>query len=246
MSDTTDRVVPSERWEFDEEVSRVFDDMLARSIPQYQLMRETVFSIGRRFARAHLTAGDAGGLAVRPAVLDVGCSRGGALAPFVSDGWEAYGLEVSPPMVSAAQERFAGVPNVAILEGDLRRGIPWDRSVFDVVLSVLTLQFVPINYRQQLVQQAHACLHPGGALILVEKVLGEGARIDDVLVDVYHESKALAGYDQEAIERKRLSLEGVLVPVTAGMNEQLLRGAGFRQVDCFWRWCNFSGWIAVR
>ena len=54
------------------------------------------------------------------------------------------------------------------------------------------------------------------------------------------------GYSAEEIERKRLSLEGVLVPVTARMNEDLLRSAGFDQVDCFWRWANFAGWLAIR
>jgi tRNA (cmo5U34)-methyltransferase len=54
------------------------------------------------------------------------------------------------------------------------------------------------------------------------------------------------GYSQDEIERKRLSLEGALVPLTARFNEELLRGAGFDQVDCFWRWSNFAGWLAIR
>ena len=54
------------------------------------------------------------------------------------------------------------------------------------------------------------------------------------------------GYTQEQIERKRLSLEGVLVPVTARWNEEMLRMAGFQQVDTFWRWMNFCGWVAVK
>jgi tRNA (cmo5U34)-methyltransferase len=36
------------------------------------------------------------------------------------------------------------------------------------------------------------------------------------------------------------------VPVTARWNEELLRSAGFVDIDCFWRWMNFAGWIAVR
>ncbi|MGH3921557.1 MAG: hypothetical protein ACRDS1_01640 [Pseudonocardiaceae bacterium] len=44
-----------------------------------------------------------------------------------------------------------------------------------------------------------------------------------------------ADYTQEEIDRKRLSLEGVLVPVTAKWNVEMLRAAGFQQVDCFWR-----------
>ena len=51
---------------------------------------------------------------------------------------------------------------------------------------------------------------------------------------------------REEINRKRFALEGVLVPVTARWNEELLNGAGFRQVDSIWRWMNFAGWVAIK
>ena len=87
---------------------------------------------------------------------------------------------------------------------------------------------------------------PGGALILVEKVLGKSADLDRAMVDVYYAYKRRMGYTQEEIDRKRLSLEGVLVPVTAEWNEDLLRTAGFRRVDCVWRWSNFAAWLALK
>jgi tRNA (cmo5U34)-methyltransferase len=80
----------------------------------------------------------------------------------------------------------------------------------------------------------------------VEKVLGSSAPIDDLLVRRYYALKAAHGYTAEQIERKRLALEGVLVPVAARSNEDLMRDAGFDQIDCFWRWCNFAGWIALK
>jgi tRNA (cmo5U34)-methyltransferase len=66
------------------------------------------------------------------------------------------------------------------------------------------------------------------------------------MVELYHALKQSNGYSREDIDRKRFALEGVLVPVTARWNEELLRGAGFGEVDCFWRWMNFAGWVAVR
>jgi tRNA (cmo5U34)-methyltransferase len=50
----------------------------------------------------------------------------------------------------------------------------------------------------------------------------------------------------EEIERKKVAMEGVLVPVTAKWNEDLLRGAGFSHLDCFWRWMNFAAWVAAK
>jgi tRNA (cmo5U34)-methyltransferase len=86
----------------------------------------------------------------------------------------------------------------------------------------------------------------GGALILVEKVLGATARIDTLLCERYLDMKRSAGYSEDEIKRKRLALEGVLVPTTSKWNEDLLRQAGFTEIDCLWRAWNFCAWLAVR
>jgi tRNA (cmo5U34)-methyltransferase len=54
------------------------------------------------------------------------------------------------------------------------------------------------------------------------------------------------GYGEDEIERKRLSLEGVLVPQPAAWNEAVLRDAGFVDVECFWRCLNFAAWVGVK
>ena len=230
--------LPGGRWTFDDEVTRVFDDMLERSIPQYESMRSLVFEIGSRFVQPGTD------------IVDLGCSRGEALAPFLEKfGSTAgyVGVEVSPAMLETCHQRFkeeidAGV--VRVLDLDLRTAYPDVNA--SVALSVLTLQFTPIEYRLRILQDAHDRLVEGGAFILVEKVLGGSARIDRVLTDLYQGLKRANGYGEDEIERKRLSLEGVLVPVAAAWNEDLLRRAGFGEVDCFWRCLNFAGWVAVK
>jgi tRNA (cmo5U34)-methyltransferase len=226
------------RWEFDCEVTRVFDDMLARSIPQYEVMRAACLDVASPFVRPGT------------AIVDLGCSRGAALAPFVERFGASnrhVGIDISAPMLVAARRRFAERPHanlVDILELDLRHEYPQVEAT--VTLSILTLQFMPIEYRHHLLREVWNHTRAGGVLVLVEKVLGATAEIDAVLTTLYARLKEANGYTQEQIERKRLALEGVLVPGTARWNEDLLRSAGFRQVDCFWRWCNFSGWLAVK
>ena len=83
-------------------------------------------------------------------------------------------------------------------------------------------------------------------MILVEKVLGPTDHLNDKLVKVYYDFKRRSGYTDEEIYRKKLSLEGVLVPLTAKWNEDILARTGFRHIDCFWRRYNFSGWVAVK
>lgn len=239
MSDGSSiRHMPAGRWQFDAEVTGVFDDMLERSIPAYREMRQLVFEAGRRF--------------VRPGshVVDLGCSRGEALAPLVAEfGASARytGVETSAPMLEEARDRFdaeIGAGTMEIVDLDLRSGYPDIRAA--LTLSVLTLQFIPIEHRHRVVQEVFDHTVRGGAFVLVEKVIGGSARLNALFADVYRDRKRASGYSDEAIDRKRLSLEGVLVPITAAWNESMLREAGFAEVECFWRWANFAAWIAVR
>jgi tRNA (cmo5U34)-methyltransferase len=233
-----DRVEPAGRWEFDADVAACFDDMLRRSIPQHDLMRQLVFEVGSRYVQK---ATD---------VVDLGCSRGEAIDPF----WRQFGAhnrwvlcDVSEPMLDAARSRYAtAIDNrlVDVRKHDLRSSYPPFRA--SLTLCVLTLQFTPIEHRHRIVRDIFKATTPGGAVILVEKVLGATAETDALLVDLHHGVKAANGYDREAIARKRMSLEGVLVPVTARWNEELLGAAGFRHVECFWRCLNFAGWVGVR
>lgn len=238
MQTLKDETMPGDKWAFDGEVTTVFDDMLARSIPQYEVMRQACHDLACRYARR------------KTAIVDLGCSRGEAMARLIDKfgvNNHFVGVEISAPMLDAARQRFRGLIDcgvVEIREMDLRREYPQVEA--SVTLCVLTLQFTPIEYRLRIMQDIYDHTMPGGALIFVEKVIGASAQIDRHMVETYYTLKAANGYTADQIERKRLSLEGVLVPMTARWNEEMLSMVGFRQVDCFWRWMNFAGWIAVK
>lgn len=227
-----DQVMPEGRWRFDSSVTAVFDDMLSRSIPDYHGMRRTTTELAARFAQPGT------------AVVDLGCSRGAALRPVIDTVGEScgyLGVEVSDSMRAAAR---SAIPEADIIDLDLREAYP--RIPASVTLAVLTLQFVPIEYRQRIISDAWENTVPGGCLLLVEKVLGSDAFTDGLLVETYLARKGENGYTPEQIAAKRRSLEGVLVPVTAEWNVDLLERAGFKHIDCYWRHLNFAAWIAVK
>jgi tRNA (cmo5U34)-methyltransferase len=237
---TRDVTSPTDRWKFDQEVTDAFEDMLERSIPWYENMRAIVTEIACAFVpKGHARVGQ---------VVDLGASRGDGLAPIVDRlGINAtyHAVEISEPMLGVLRERWGDYSGMRIYDHDLRGKYP-DVPPAHATLAVLTLQFVPIEHRQRILRDVWLHTAPGGVLILVEKVLGATAAIDELLVQRYYALKGKHGYSEVDIERKRLSLEGVLVPVTAAWNEELLKQAGFAEVDCFWRWANFAGWVAVR
>ena len=233
-----DKVIPGDKWEFSQDVADCFPDMLKRSIPSYSDMRMACYKVGERM--------------IKPgsAIVDLGASNGEAISMFVGmfkDRCRFVACETSKPMIEAFKNKYKeGIDNgyVEINDMDLRFSYPQDTSC--LTLSVLTLQFIPIEYRQNILKNVYDHLIPGGALIFVEKILGTNAKADSLFTDIYYDIKANNGYNKEAIDRKRFSLEGVLVPVTFQWNEDLLKGAGFDTVDCFWRWMNFAGWVAIK
>ncbi len=230
-----DEVLASGKWEFNAAVTEVFDDMLARSIPGYDEMRRSTTELAVRFAQP------------ATAIVDPVCSRGAAREPIaraLGPGNVYVGVEVSEPMRQAAVDRFAGWLNAQILDLDLRDEYP--ETSASVTLAVLTLQFIPIEYRQRIIRDAWERTVPGGVFLLVGKALGADASAPRTLVETYLERKGENGYTPEQINAKRRSLEGILVPVTADWNVELLEQAGWSHVDCYWRSLNFAAWIGVK
>ena len=245
-SERRDELIPGPRWVFDEEVTRAFDDMLERSVPQYEVMRAVVHDLAVSFLDAVQR-----GAGLPPLVVDLGCSRGETMAMLIEtlrerqlDG-RFVGLDLSGPMVDAARRRFAEESQVDVLQLDLRDGYPRVAPA-QVTVAILTLQFIPIEYRQGVVTRAYEHTAKGGCFILVEKVLGQTSQLNEMMVARYLDMKRANGYSEEQIIRKRLALEGVLVPITASWNEELLTRAGFEAVECVWRWMNFAAWVAIR
>lgn len=232
-------VIPNgKKWEFDEDVTAVFDDMLSRSIPDYQGMRNFCEALGANF------------ITPKTEIVDIGCSLGRAVEGLVSQyaKTNTFALyDVSEPMLARCRRRYETLieqGRVKVENYDLRQGLK--NTNCSLVLSILTLQFTPLEYRHKIMQSIYNALNNGGAFIFVEKVLGNTSTLDSVLVKEYYKLKSSNLYTQEQIESKRKSLEGVLVPLTAAWNEDLLRQTGFRQIDCFWRQLNFAAWIAIK
>lgn len=270
---SVDNHQPGEKWEFNADVASKFDNMLERSIPGYMTMRQLAFDLGRRFVPNHrfnmIDLGASRGESVA-AALDSNHFAGAEFylteisEPMLDQMRERFTdrTDVHPVSFDLRQSRAdiaSAISKPATVLG--RTGVSRDAAGSAVepsaaafatelpttlVQAILTLIFVPINFRQSIIRGIYEGLAPGGAFIMVEKVLGNSAEMQELLVDAYHEHKNRHGYSWEDIERKRAALEGVQVPVRHEENMAMLRSAGFRNVETFWRHLNFVGYIAIK
>jgi tRNA (cmo5U34)-methyltransferase len=233
-----DVIIAPEKWSFNQEVTDVFDDMLERSIPDYFNMRDLVNNLTLKYVRGETS------------ILDLGCSTGGAIKDVIERlprNVKFLGVEISEPMRVQARKnlkKFIELKQVDIVNCDLRHEFPSSEN--SVVLSVLTIQFIPIEYRQKIISSIYENLVTGGVFVFVEKILGNDSIGNAMLEDLYYKLKGENGYTEEQIRAKRRSLEGVLVPVTSDWNIDMMSKAGFTNIQQFWQQLNFAGWVGFK
>ena len=223
---------------FGAQVASVFNDMLNRSVPFYGEMQRMMTEMSRDFAVPGTN------------VYDLGCSTGTtllnldcALDPSVG----FVGIDDSNDMLDKCRANFEkqGVTRpYKLLYGDLNQGVIMENA--SVAIMCLTLQFLRPLYRETLVKQVYDQLNENGCLILVEKVLGEDSLFNRLFINYYYDMKRRNNYSDMEISQKREALENVLIPYKLLENRELLLRCGFRYVDTFFKWYNFSGMVAVK
>jgi len=225
-------------FDFGEHTAAVFDDMLDRSVPQYRELQRMTAELAGEMA----TPGSR--------VYDLGCSTGITLRSVdatVDAGATLVGLDYSRAMLDKARQNLArphARGRVELDEADLNEGVELHNA--SVVILNLTLQFVRPMNREALLASIVEGLNPGGVLILVEKVLGNDAFLNRLWIKLHYDMKRRNGYSELEIARKREALENVLIPYRPDENMKILRRAGFDEVDMFFKWYNFAGFLALK
>ena len=226
---------------FNQQVAGVFDDMVERSVPFYGEMQRMVAELAADFAVQGST------------ICDIGCSTGTTIAALDAaiDPQRAQvtfqGFDNSPEMLKKAEAKLLAARMrhpFKLTECDLHKGLVIENA--SVVTLLLTLQFVRPLHRERIMREIFQGLNDNGALLLIEKVTSEDTIFNRLFIQHYYEFKKRNGYSELEIANKREALENVLIPYRMDENFELLRMAGFRHVEVYFRWYNFCGIIAVK
>lgn len=223
---------------FDENVARVFPDMIRRSVPGYGHVVGSSGLIAKSYAQPNSV------------IYDLGCSLGAttlAIANQVTTpGCRIVAVDNSEAMLAQAQssltDRLVDPLPVEWVHGDI------STMAFEpcsVVALNFTLQFIEQDKREQLLSDIHCALCPGGALILAEKIVQEDLKSQDTLNALHLDFKRANGYSELEISGKRQAIENVLIPETANTHINRLTRVGFTEVTEFFHCLNFKAWVAI-
>jgi tRNA (cmo5U34)-methyltransferase len=233
--DDTISAVPGE-WRFDEEVSAAFDSHVRKSVPFYDELQRMVVELSEYF------------VADRGVVYDLGSSTGETLYRLADfhkgkENLQLIGVEVSESMIEEARRKVTS-PNVLFRHGNV---LDIELSPQpDLVTSLFTLQFLRLAERRRLLKRLADAIVEGGALLLVEKTRGDSAAFEDMWTELYWDFKQRQGLTPDQVLEKAGSLRGVLNPLTLEENIRLLQQSGFSRVEPFFKWYNWTGFIAVK
>ena len=224
-------------FEFDEDVVRVFDDMVSRSVPLY---REVLIS-ATQWTLAYYQP--------ETKIVDIGCSTGTFLE-FVGRHLPCQGVLVgidnASAMVTKAQEKLAQLKPRHDVQVFCQSAEAYDFDNCSVVVMNYTLQFLPVKQRQQVLQRIFDGLVPGGLLFLSEKVTSPFPQFQETMTQHYEAFKARNGYAKREIERKKEALENVLIPLTETQLRQRLNRCGFETIDSLIKQHNFMTFVALK
>jgi tRNA (cmo5U34)-methyltransferase len=222
-------------FEFNETVARVFQDMISRSVPGYDLLLRMIGLYADIF--------------VQPGsrVFDLGCSQGEAslLVAAQCEGrdCEIIAVDSSAAMIEKCRLHPEPPGNIEWRCQDIRQTGIDNASL--VVLN-LTLQFLPPGERAALLQKIFAGLNPGGVLVLSEKVEFTDELEGERMRQLYQGFKKTMGYSDLEISQKRNALENVLIPDTQEQHLQRLQQTGFAETWLCFRGFNFVSYLAIK
>lgn len=224
----------NKQFEFDDEVASVFDDMLTRSVPQYQ---ENIFFI------AHL----ANKLLPKEATItDLGCSTANTLLAIHKENpnFKLFGYDNSPSMLQMAQKKMQAYgAKIELKEADI---LTLEIPKSHMILANYMLQFIRPLKRLDFIKKIHNSIEDGGYFIFSEKIIYDDKKLHKVIIDLYSEFKKTKGYSQFEISQKREALENVLIPYTNEENREMIQNAGFKTIETILKWGNFTTYLATK
>ena len=223
---------------FNEQVVKVFPDMIARSVPGYELVVPMIGMLARRYAQPDSK------------IYDLGCSLGAAsLAMSLAvraDGARIIAVDNSEAMVASCQKKVSEQTGALPIDVQLRDISEVPIKDASVVVLNFTLQFLNLDQRQSLIDRISKGMRQGGVLIISEKICFDEPQEQVDQTAWHHDFKRAQGYSDLEIAQKRNALEDVLRTESEASHFKRIHQAGFSRCHRWFQCFSFASYIAFK
>lgn len=201
-----------------------FDDHISKSIPNYHLLSSAICDLSTFFVQENTS------------VIDLGCSTGKLLENIPFQG-QKIGLDISKNLLPDSHD------NVEYRHSDLTELKTLPPS--SLVLSVFTLQFIPIECRIKIMKTVYDSLVPNGAFIWAEKVYEFDGLYERIFSNAYYDFKRQKFSTEEIMDKER-DLRKIMKPQPTFENQHMAVKAGFLDGAMFWKFYDFEAWVYIK
>jgi tRNA (cmo5U34)-methyltransferase len=156
-------------------------------------------------------------------ILDLGTGDGRLLSLVRREDaeTEAIAVDFSPAMLEAVRKRFAGEPSVRVVAHNMDERLP-ALGEFEAVISSFAIHHLAHERKRALYAEIYGLLNSGGVFCNLEHVASPSPRL-------HREFLERIGFTVETEDPSNKLLD---VETQLGW----LRGIGFVDVDCAWKW----------
>ena len=202
-----------------------FDEHINLSIPGYADLMGHVMNISTYFIKENCT------------MYDLGASTGKMI-----DQMREHNKDIDCEYIGLDVCDNLGSKSSSVIHADLTTFKP---EPFKFATSIFTLQFIPIEYRQEILNRFSEALLDHGAMIVAEKLYMNDGFVQDVMNFTYYDYK-LKNFKAKSIIEKQLDLRYIMRPLTSAENEEMFRKAGFTHIQPFWQNLQFRAWLLLK
>lgn len=225
-------------WSFGDGVADSFDEHVSKSVPLYHEGHDLICDLSDFFVKNDSVS------------YEIGCSTGTLTLRLAAHNKEKksakfVGIDIENEMIEKAKLKLKELSDIKVdfVEDDV---LTMEMEAADLIVCYYTIQFVHPSVRQKLFDKIYRHLNWGGALLLFEKVRGADARFQDIMTSIYQDFKVRNGYTADEILAKSQSLKGVLEPFSTHANIELMRRAGFEDINTIQKYVCFEGFLAIK
>lgn len=228
-------------FEFSAELGTHFQDMLYRSIPDYSNLQLMIQEITAYYIQDHSS------------VIDLGCSQGNTMLNLrnmksLPAAIELIGIDNCQFFCELAHTRLSKQNSdiqFKVLCQSLEESFP-NFLKSSVIIACLTLHFLDPKNRKKCLEHCYKVLNDKGCLILIEKT-APTTKASKKLYKTIHESyRKKNHYSPQAILNKKKALKGKLQVQTKEYIVDELKACGYKEIESFWKWGEFMGWIVTK
>ncbi len=177
-------------------------------------------------------------------VLIVGAGGGMEISYFAESfpNWTFDGVDPSKEMLDLAITNLGTLASRVQLHCGYIEVAP--KETFDAATCLLTLHFTNEVERYRTLCEIHSRLKPGGVFVTVHYSISQNPAEREVWLSRCAEFAILSGINTEQAKNSLVAIGQQLPILAPEEDEELMRKAGFSDINTFYVGLGFRGWVA--